>query len=49
VLEIKGDQFIEVCFTKKKLIGLTSKGNVYIYDISVEILNQEQLSMYKSE
>jgi len=39
MLEIKGDEFIDCCFTKNKLITLTQKGDVYIYDITVEILN----------
>ena len=47
MLEIKGDEFVDCCFTKNKLITLTQKGDVYIYDINVEILNQEQLKMFK--
>lgn len=30
------------------MITLTNKGHVYAYDISVEILNKEQLKMFKA-
>ena len=48
VLDIKGDEFIDACFTKSKLIALTQKGDVYIYDLEIEILNKEQLKMFKA-